>query len=244
MREVVDNGDASVTYSVDRPPFVGRRAEIDHLAALHTRAKAGATRVAVVEGPAGVGKTALVEKFLEEAGEARVVRISGEKSETALAFGVFDQLCAAVRRRLGDDSREGAGDGSVDPLVAGAELVDLLGQLQRFGSVILVVDDAHWADRPSLVALTFALRRLSADHLLALFVLRDFIEAQLPQGLMRLLAGSDTFRLTLRGLSPNELVALSARVGSVPLSDRGAARLHAHTGGHPLHARRSLSNCP
>ena len=241
---MVDPGECSLTYSVDQPPFVGRRAEVDHLLALHTGAKAGATRVGVVAGPAGVGKTALVEKFLEEAGEACVLRISGEESETALAFGVFDQLCAAVRRRLGDDSREGAGDGSVEPLVAGAELVDLLGQLQRFGSVILVVDDAHWADRPSLIALTFALRRLSADHVLALFVLRDFIEAQLPHGLMRLLTGGDTFRLTLRGLSPNELVALSARVGGVPLSDRGAARLHAHTGGHPLHARALIEQLP
>ena len=101
--------------------------------ARRTRVKAGATRVAVVEGPAGVGKTALVEKFLEEAGKARVVRISGEKSETALAFGVFDQLCAAVRRRLGDSSREGAEDGSVDPLVAGAELVTCSGSFSASG---------------------------------------------------------------------------------------------------------------
>lgn len=90
---MVDPGDGSLTYSVDQPPFVGRRAEVDHLLALHTGAKAGATRVAVVAGPAGVGKTALVEKFLEEAGEACVLRISGEESETALAFGVFDR-CA------------------------------------------------------------------------------------------------------------------------------------------------------
>ena len=48
---------------------------------------------------------------------------------------------------------------STHPVQVGAGLVDLLGCLQVEGPVILAVDDAHWADRESLQALAFALRR-------------------------------------------------------------------------------------
>ena len=59
--------------------FVGRERE---LAAL------GAASFALVEGAAGVGKTALVERALA----GRVLRVSGEPAEIAVPSGVLDQL--------------------------------------------------------------------------------------------------------------------------------------------------------
>ena len=57
--------------------FAGRAAELDALAACERPG------LALVEGPAGVGKTALIERFLS--GERRVWRASGERLEESLA---------------------------------------------------------------------------------------------------------------------------------------------------------------
>mgnify|MGYP001792041644 CR=1 FL=1 len=57
------------------------------------------------------------------------------------------------------------------PIWVGAALLELLGSMQTSGGpVLLLVDDAQWADRPSLQALLFALRRLQADRVLTLMV--------------------------------------------------------------------------
>jgi hypothetical protein len=43
-----------------------------------------------------------------------------------------------------------------EPFLAGTGLLELLGELGVAGPVVLVVDDLHWADRPSVRALVFA----------------------------------------------------------------------------------------
>src|SRR4051794_13288859 len=64
--------------------LAGRAAELDALAACERPG------LVLVEGPEGVGKTALIERFL--AGERRVWRASGERLETSLSGGVLDQF--------------------------------------------------------------------------------------------------------------------------------------------------------
>ena len=110
--------------------------------------------------------------------------------------------------------------------------------------VVVAVDDLHWADQPSLRALTFALRRLRVDRVLTMVLTRDVAEARLPDGLRRLLADDDTLQLRLGGLEVKELRALSGQLGHRPLSVRAAARLHSHTDGSPLHARALLDQVP
>jgi ATP/maltotriose-dependent transcriptional regulator MalT len=135
-------------------PFVGRRAPMARLSRLLEQARAGVPSLVLVEGPAGIGKTALVDWFLNTAGPGCVLHASGEEAEATLPFGVLAQLAvnsptapsgalAAVVRR---------DEGVLDSLVAGAGLVDLLSELQHQTDavVMLVIDDAHWADRPSL----------------------------------------------------------------------------------------------
>jgi hypothetical protein len=198
----------------------------------------------LIEGPAGIGKTTLVRRFLEEADEQCVLRASGEEAEADLPFGVLAQLLAATPITPPGSAVGVAGEGPVDPLAAGAVLLDLLGELQRSGPVVVVVDDLHWADQPSLRALTFSLRRLRVDRVLTLVLTRDVAEARLPEGLRRLLADDDTQQLRLGGLEVEELRALSGRLGHGPLSVRAAARLQAHTDGSPLHARALLEQVP
>src|SRR5687767_8164479 len=84
------------------PPsgLVGRRSECDVLDRLVGGVLAGQSRVLVVRGEAGVGKTALLEYLAEAAGGCRVVRASGVESEMELAFAGLHGLCAPMLGRL------------------------------------------------------------------------------------------------------------------------------------------------
>ena len=238
--------------------FVGRSRALHDLHQVLAQVHAGQPRVALLEGPAGIGKTALVRHLLAHARVGAVVWSSGEEDEADLAFGVFDQMTAEARRIL---AQRGPGEGDLgegdrgagapaarprltDPLPAGSQLIDLLGELQRAGTVVVVVDDLHWADRPSLQALTFAVRRLRVDRVLTLVTVRDLAEAELPGGLVRLLTDEGTLRVSLEGLDEGELRELIAAPGRAGLSWQACARLRAHTGGNPLHARTLLAQVP
>ncbi|MDT3439328.1 MULTISPECIES: LuxR family transcriptional regulator [unclassified Pseudofrankia] len=223
-------------------PFVGRQTSFDRLGCAFARVRAGSPAMALVEGPAGIGKTALVARFLARTDARCVLRASGEEAEMGLPFGVLDQIWAAAASIAGSPSR--AGGPEVDPLVAGADLVELLGEAQSAGPMVLVVEDAHWADRLSLHALAFTLRRLRFDRVLTLVTVRDVTAPQLPDGVRRLLTGDDAVRVRLAGLDTGELRVLGARLGCRPMSRRAAERLRAHTEGNPLYVRALLDQVP
>ena len=84
--------------------FVGREAELVDLDALVRRAATQAPAVALIEAPAGVGKSAVLDQFIARTRDALLVRVSGDEAESAIAFGVYDQLLA----RLPADAPSGA----------------------------------------------------------------------------------------------------------------------------------------
>ncbi|HEX6312306.1 MAG TPA: AAA family ATPase, partial [Acidimicrobiia bacterium] len=224
------------------PParFVGRRTELSALTAELERARAGEVRVVLVEGPTGIGKTALVRHFLDAHG-LTAVEATGDELESRLAFGVVEQLVAGVadRSALLSNLRS---DRSADPLAVGAELLDLVGNLRFDDALAVVVDDAQWADAPSMQALTFALRRLQADPILGIVVARD--DAALPEGMRRFVDRERGRRMPVGGLERADLVDLAAVLGIGDLPTRAADRLHDHTRGHPLHARTLMEEIP
>ncbi|WP_328496947.1 AAA family ATPase [Streptomyces sp. NBC_00414] len=243
--------------------FVGRSDSLALLAAARERARAGQPQRVLVEGPAGIGKTALVRRFLRD--DSRVLHGAGEEAESQLAFGVLEQLLGR------GGGRDGAGSGSgtgrwPDAHAAGAELLEALDETQGAAAgaegpgvpaepppasarpapasdapvVALVLDDAQWADHPSLQALAFAVRRLRADRVIVLVVVREAQDTRLPDGLRRLFTSDDTVRVRLDGLGPAELTELGAGAGAPGLTARAATRLHTHTGGNPLHVKALL----
>ncbi|MBB5780850.1 helix-turn-helix transcriptional regulator [Nonomuraea jabiensis] len=216
--------------------FVGRDQELRCLAAEFERARAGQPRLVVVEGPAGIGKTTLVQRFLETCGTGNVLFTDGDEGEALLPYGTLTRLLGGLPAQI----EAPATAEPPDPLAVGAALLPELSERQAGEPLCLVVDDVHWADAPTLRALTFCLRRLRVDRVMAVLMLREAATLPGPEGLRRLIAADTTRRLRLRGLREPEVAAL---VGG-RVSQRAVARLVAHTEGVPLHLRALLDEVP
>src|SRR5438132_13278942 len=80
--------------------LLDRRSEREVLDGLLEAVRRGESRVLVVRGEPGVGKSALLEYVAGEASGCRVARAGGVQSEMELAFAGLQQLCAPMLDRL------------------------------------------------------------------------------------------------------------------------------------------------
>jgi DNA-binding CsgD family transcriptional regulator len=216
-------------------PLVGREQQLALLGGVFAGAAAGRPTVVLIQGEAGMGKSALLARSAAEfeAGGAVLLRAAGDEAESALPLGVLGQLVAGISPRPALLAGLGP-SAELDPLTAGAGLLELLGELQDRGPVVLVVDDAHWADSASLHALAFCLRRLRADQVLTLLAARAEEAHRLPRGLAVLAQHPAGMTVSLPGLDGRQLAELARALGAGVLSPRTADRLARHTAGSPL----------
>src|SRR5690242_16454361 len=220
--------------------LVGRGAERAELNRGWQAARGGEARVIGLAGPAGIGKTALVSTFLLDAAPRRRVWVSGAPEERTLSWGVLGQ--AAPVLCPGPAPVWAAPDPEADPLYVGQSFLD---DLRAAGETILVLDDAHWADRQSQAALRFAARHMTGLPVLVIVIHNDEdLQSPLDESWRRLFGSAHGSLVTLSGLTPEELVLLAVARGHFGLSPAAAARLHEHTGGNPLYASALLAQLP
>lgn len=176
----------------DAPPLLERAVE---LAALRTgvrRLGAGYGSVILLEAPAGVGKTALLEHAARAAADAGclVRRAAPTPSERDFPFGVMRTLLEAPLRTAREPERAVLLDGAARPaaalLLGGASadpaehddvaiahsLLWLSAGIAGGRGLALIVDDAHWSDVPSLEALAYAARRIEDVRVLLVLASR------------------------------------------------------------------------
>ncbi|MTD44812.1 AAA family ATPase [Conexibacter sp. W3-3-2] len=215
--------------------LVGREDELATLGGLVQDAAAGRSGVLCLHGPAGVGKTMLLQQAAAQAG-GTVLHARGVESEAHLAFAALaemlgpvldlrDGLPAAQARALGSALALEEAAPAAPFAVASAVLGLLAAAAEDRGPVVVVVDDLQWVDEASRSAVLFAARRLDADPVAVLLGVRD------EEGLD--VAALDVPALALGGLDADAGVALltAAHPG---LADAVARRLVADTGGNPL----------
>jgi DNA-binding CsgD family transcriptional regulator len=159
--------------------IVGRDAGLTRLRGLMDPAPP-ASRVLLVTGEAGMGKTVLLADTAERARAAgmRVLWVTGRESESKLAFAGLHQLLRPVLPAAaglpGPQARAllgalGLSDpGAADRLLTGAAVLSLLSDLSERSPVVVVADDAQWLDRSSLDVLAFAGSRLDAERVVLL----------------------------------------------------------------------------
>jgi AAA ATPase domain len=84
----------------DGTGLLGRRAETAALDQMIAAVRDGESRVLVVRGDAGVGKSALLDHVASSTSNVRVLRAVGVESEMELAFATLHQLCMPLLDRL------------------------------------------------------------------------------------------------------------------------------------------------
>jgi DNA-binding CsgD family transcriptional regulator len=219
----------------ERPAQVlhGRRVEREALERLLDAVRRGQSRVLVVSGEPGVGKTALLESAIGSASGFRVGRAVGVESEMELAFAALQQLCAPLldrldrlpapqRDALGVAFGLRAGD-APDRFLVGLAVLSLLAEVAEEQPFLCVVDDAQWLDRASAQALVFVARRLFAESVALVLVTRE--PSDELQGFQE---------LVVEGLRDGDARALLSSAVRVPLDERVRDRLVAETRGNPL----------
>lgn len=144
--------------SVVGVPMIERESALSALDELLTGAAEGQGRALVIVGEAGLGKTALFEHALTQAGGRFAVGVGrADVAEAALAFGLVNQ---ALEPLLGADTVEARQAG---PYPAASHLHAVLRRLrdEAVRPLLIALDDAHWADPDSLVLLRLICRRIS-----------------------------------------------------------------------------------
>ena len=223
--------------------FVGRAAELAQVTDVIAMVETGQPWLVAIEGDPGVGKTALARRCLAEAEgvSLRVLPARADQTEADLDFGLVDQLLRAAGEVSHLVMPAGGTGSAISSFAVGARLLEVVGDRLATGSVAIFIDDLQWADRKSVEALTFMLRRLSVDPVITVVTYRGPGD-RLDEAAQRMLQGVEhRLHIPLEGLRLEEVASLAAALGTESLDDEVVQRLHQDTGGHPLYLRTLLS---
>jgi DNA-binding CsgD family transcriptional regulator len=225
-------------------PFVGRSAELAALRVLVPREAGERGRLALLGGEAGSGKSRLVRELAREVASEGVLVLYGACDAVVHTpyrpfAEALDQLVRGIdpdvlRADLGSAGGEltrllpdlpARVAGLEAPIVADPDterhrlhtsVTDLLAGAGRRQPLLLVIEDGHWADTPTLVLLRHLARATSEARVLVLATFRD-TEADVPSELADALAdlrrSDDVVRLHLSGLSEDDVGEFVRRAG-------------------------------
>ncbi|HET7247053.1 MAG TPA: AAA family ATPase [Streptosporangiaceae bacterium] len=248
------------------PILVGRDGELSELVAGLDDAASGSGRLFLLAGDPGIGKSRLAHEAAERARD-RGFQVQWGRCWEAGGAPVYwpwvQALRACIRGLGGEELRSCLGAGA--PFVAQivAEVAETLpdvglppplaveaGRFRLFDAVsallrnaaarqplMLVLDDLHAADAPSVLLLRFVARELGDAHLLVLGAYRD-IEVDRGHPLAAALADlsreSAVRHLRLPGLTEAGVGRLIQQTAGVRAGDSVVAAVHRYTEGNPL----------
>lgn len=202
--------------------MIGREGELRRILDLADTALAGERTVLFVEGPIGIGKTALVTDAARRL-PGEVIRTQASDTSGALPFHGLKYLI----ERVHDAPLEQVLDDAVSAYDIARRCVEFLDS----APVTLIIDDVHWIDDPSLQLLERMLATpVRAGGLMVLVHRPDQLPPRLVEAVRR--SGVAAERLEVRGLSDAQLREMLSE-----LDDDGASAVAFHAAGNPLFAR-------
>ena len=213
----------------------GRATEYERLDRLLGDAQAGESRVLVIRGEAGVGKSVLLDRLRERAVGWRLAQATGVESEMELAFAGLHQLCAPMLDRLdGLPALQRTALATAfgrcrgerpDRFLLALAVLSLLAGVAEQEPLLCLVDDAQWLDHVSAQTLAFVARRLLAERVAMVFAVRSPSDDATLNGLPE---------LVVRGLGDVDAGTLLDSVVKGPIDGRVRNRIIAETRGNPL----------
>jgi DNA-binding CsgD family transcriptional regulator len=192
--------------------------------------------VLVVRGEAGVGKSVLLDYLAEQAVECRLARAAGVESEAELTFAGLQQLLGASTLQRSEHLPAPQRDAlsvvlglqqgpTPDRFLVGLATLGLLADVAEERPLVCLIDDVQWLDRASTQVLAFVARRLTAERIAMVFVVRTPSEEQELDGLPN---------LVIEGLGDHDARRLLASAVPGRLDEQVRDRIVAETRGNPL----------
>jgi DNA-binding CsgD family transcriptional regulator len=194
--------------------LLGRQVECARLDRLLSDVRAGESRVLVLRGEAGVGKSALLSYLAERVEGSRLANAVAVESEMELAYSGLHQLCAPMLdhlEHLPGPQRDalatvfGLGEGPPPGrFLVGLATLTLFAEVAEEQPLVCIVDDAQWLDKASAQILGFVARRVLAERIAIVCAARtgigDEVLAGLPELVVGALGESDARALLLENL--------------------------------------------
>lgn len=234
--------------------FLERDREVALLDEALAAARDSAGRVIVIEGEAGIGKTALLAAALARARRLglRVLAARGGEHEREFGFGIVRQLFEDVLLAASADERMAVLQGpasqaaplfglvedppEADPATVQHGLYRLTLNLARRAPLLLVIDDVHWADLTSLRWLLYLARRIERAPVCGLLARRPGEQDFSEDVLRRLLTEPAVAKLELGPLSRGACERLAGGILLQPEPELSAVCYH-QTAGNPFFLR-------
>ena len=252
----------------DTLPLIGRVDARETLTTSWKLALEGTPQTALIAGEPGVGKTRLAAELARRVHRDGAVVLFGRcDEELGVPYQPFAEAIATYAAGCDDDvliTQLGASGGDLarlvpslatrlaslpEPMRADPEteryrvfeaVTALLSAIAADGPVLLVVDDLHWAARPTLLLLRHVVRQRAVARLMVVSTYRDTDLGRghpLSEALADLRREPDVERVVLRGLDEAEVVEMVSTAAGHELDDEGlqfARAVHAETEGNPF----------
>ncbi len=257
----------TVLDSISTPAYarigliVGRERELETLAEACREANAQAGNIVLIRGEPGIGKSWLALSFTERAREAgarvvfgqchetlgsppfwpwlQVLKALHESGDSALGASatIFEGMTAAqsVPTRNAPSTFSG-GVGSEQFLLFN-RITNLLAETAREQTLLIVLDDLHWADRSSLLLLTHLCRKLAEHAILIIGTYREMEVTRkhpLFESLGEIGREAKLRRIGLKGLSAQEVSGFLQSSIEQALPEEFLQTLYEKTEGNPL----------
>jgi predicted ATPase len=214
-------------------PFVSRKSELARLCAW-LNGDAPGPRMVVVSGEPGIGKTHLAAEFARRARDSGAIAVYGRCDEQPVSpFWPFSQVLSSwiAGGDVGDPREHDGADWKL--LDAVARLLRGVASNRR---LVIVLDDLHWADEPSLELLRHVVRSLDGLPVMVVVATRDVEARSSPAVAMlaQLRREIDVERIALEGLDLDATDALARALNPGGLPWPLIRQLHEQTAGNPF----------
>ena len=248
----------AATLAPERTPYAGRDVERDQLRDAFKLAQTGRRQLLLLAGEPGIGKTRLALEFARSAHDDGATVLFGRCDEEALlpyqpfveALRFYGQACDAdelraqvtaagaelvrlvpeLARRLPGLPEPPPGAPETDRYRLFEAVERLLVEASRNAPLLLVLDDLHWADKPTLLLLRHIARATEPVSLLVLGTYRDTELARthpLEEFLADLVRDHLYERISVRGLEDADVVSVLESAAQQDIGRRGRALAHA-----------------